>query len=299
MQDLQPEAGRASWRVHIGPMDQESLIARIVVELHADTDLRALFLAGSLGRGNADRYSDVDLVAVVEVEAQAIFVTRWRSLLNEITPVVFWHRPRGIKSLVSAVMEDWLRCDLFMVTSSGLHGRAKSTMAPLIDQDDLYATLPDDLPPGAADPKRVQDLIEEFLRILGLVPVVMGRGEHVVAARGAGMLRDLLIELMLEDAALPGGHGALHLNRLLPPEDMAVLAALPPAHADRPDIDAQIMIARAFIPRARRMADDLGVEWPKSFAGATARHVEAELGVRLDLGQGRPTSIPDKSLKRS
>jgi hypothetical protein len=51
-------------------MDQQRLVATAVDRLQGDPDLRALFLAGSLGRGNGDRWSDEDLVAVVEPEAQ-------------------------------------------------------------------------------------------------------------------------------------------------------------------------------------------------------------------------------------
>jgi hypothetical protein len=224
------------------------------------------------------------LVALVEPDAQEAFRSRYRAILGAITPVVFWYSPRGIESLVSAVTEDWLRCDLYLAPPSNLSGRAKSTVKPLIDPDGLYATLPDDLPPGATSPKRIQGLIEEFIRVLGLLPVVIGRGEQIVAAQGAGMLRDRLIELMVENAGLPGGHGALHLTRLLPPEDIAVIAALPPPHPDRSDMEAHLATARAFIPRAQRMASDLGIEWPKAYADATARHLEAKLGVRLDLG---------------
>jgi hypothetical protein len=61
------------------------------------------------------------------------------------------------------------------------------------------------------------------------------------------MLRDMLIDLMQEDAALPEVQGALHLSRLLPPGDMAILTALPPA---RPDVAAHLAIARTFVPRA-------------------------------------------------
>lgn len=265
-------------------MDQQGLVAAVVDRLRGDPDLRALFLAGSLGRGDGDRWSDVDLVAVVEPAAQDAFATRWRVLLDGIAPVVFWWTPRGIKGLVSAVTADWLRCDLFMVPPDGLGKRAKSNLAALIDPGGIHATLPDDLPPGATKPARVQGLIDEFIRVLGLLPVALGRGEHVVAARGAGLLRDMLVDLMLEDAALPEAHGALHLGKLLPPEDMATLAALPPARPDRPDMAAHLAAARAFIPRARRMARDLGLPWPEAFAQATARRLEAELGTRVDLG---------------
>ena len=266
------------------PMDQQQLVGEIVSAVREDADLRALFLAGSLGRGDGDRFSDVDLVAVVERGAQEGFGARWRPAFEAITPVVFWYAPRGIATLHSAVTRDWLRCDLYVVAPDGLGGRARSTLAPLIDPDDLRAALPDTLPPGAPEPARVQGPIEEFIRVLGLLPVAIGRGEYVVATRGAGLLRDKLIDLMLEDAAPPGVHGALHLSRLLPPGDMACLAALPPARPDRPDVGAHLATACAFIPRAQRMARDLGLPWPEAFAAATARHLEAELGVRLDLG---------------
>ena len=265
-------------------VNQQQLVGEITGALREDADLRALFLAGSLGRGDGDRFSDVDLVAIVEREAQEDFGVRWRTAFEAITPVVFWYSPRGIATLRSAITRDWLRCDLYVVAPDGLQGRAKSTLAPLFDPEGLHAALPDDLPPGAAKPARVQGLIEEFIRVLGLLPVAVGRGEHVVATRGAGLLRDKLIDLMLEDAALPGGHGALHLSRLLPPEDMACLAALPPAWPDRADVEAHLATARAFIPRAQRMARDLGLPWPEAFAAATARHLEAELGVRFELG---------------
>ena len=168
-----------------------------------------------------------------ETRARSAGSTGWRS---------------ACRTLVSAITRDWLRCDLFMVAPDGLAGRAQSTLTPLIDPDDLHSALPDDLLPGASKPARVQGLIEEFIRVLGLLPIAVGRGEHVVATRGAGLLRDMLVDLMLEDAALPGGHGALHLSRLLSPEDMACLAALPPARPDRPDVEAHLATARAFVP---------------------------------------------------
>jgi hypothetical protein len=32
------------------------------------------------------------------------------------------------------------------------------------------------------------------------------------------------------------------------------------------------------------MARDLGLDWPHAYAAATARHLEAEMGLHLDLG---------------
>jgi hypothetical protein len=94
----------------------------------------------------------------------------------------------------------------------------------------------------------------------------------------------MLIDLMLEDARLPEPQGALHLSQFLPPDDMATLAALPPARPDRLDVEAHVATVKAFIPRAQRMARELGLDWPRAYAAATARHLDVELGVQFDLG---------------
>jgi hypothetical protein len=71
----------------------------------------------------------------------------------------------------------------------------------------------------------VARLNREFLRILGLLPVVLGREEYVVGASGAGLARTLLIQLMVEEVAAPGPGGALHLRGLLPVERLVALTA--------------------------------------------------------------------------
>ena len=154
-------------RCMVPPMDQQGLLAAVTDRLRGDPDLRALFLAGSLGRADGDRWSDVDLVAVVEPEAQEGFAARWRVLLDGIASVVLWWAPRGIKSLLSAVTEDWLRCDLFMVPPDGLGKRARSVVVPLIDPGGLHATLPDDLPPGAPWPSGRRLSQSWFARLAG------------------------------------------------------------------------------------------------------------------------------------
>ncbi|UXN72255.1 nucleotidyltransferase domain-containing protein [Devosia sp. A8/3-2] len=51
--------------------------------------VRGLFLAGSFGRGTADQWSDVDLVALVEPEHHAAVAADWRQTLDAITLIVF------------------------------------------------------------------------------------------------------------------------------------------------------------------------------------------------------------------
>ena len=83
-------------------------------------------------------------------------------------------------------------------------------------------------------------MINEFIRVIGMAPVVFGRSELVTAVQGAGLNRDMLINLML----------AVHKA-----------------------------IADVFFPRAKRMAADLDIEWPTKFEETTRAQLQANLGL--------------------
>lgn len=79
-------------------MDQAGFIESLATQIRDEKTFLGLFLGGSLGRGTADAYSDVDMIAIVETEAIAESVATWRSLLESISPIVFWNqRGQGVK----------------------------------------------------------------------------------------------------------------------------------------------------------------------------------------------------------
>ncbi|MGP1394672.1 MAG: hypothetical protein ACTS3R_04100 [Inquilinaceae bacterium] len=78
--------------------------------------------------------------------------------------------------LLSAVTDDWLRCDLIIVTPDRFARRSRDGLRPLPDRDGLYDSLPETLAPRQPDPARIARLIDEFIRVLGLVAIVVGRG---------------------------------------------------------------------------------------------------------------------------
>ncbi|MGF1626311.1 MAG: nucleotidyltransferase domain-containing protein [Alphaproteobacteria bacterium] len=261
-------------------MDHEPLFRAIADRLRPEPGLAALFLAGSHGAGTADRFSDIDLVAVADAGHHGPVAALWREVLESLHPVVFWNERRGRGILLNAISEDWLRCDLHIVARDDLAGRCRATLRPLFDRAGVYDALPATLPPAQPDPERVRRSIDEFIRVLGLMTVGIGRGEYVTMVKGVGLLRDLLTDLMLEECPLPDRGGVLHLSRLLPPERMAQLQALPWPGPERDAlIAANLAIAEAFFPLARRLARDLAVAWPERFEAATRRHLQKELGV--------------------
>lgn len=189
--------------------------------------------------------------------------------------------------LLNAVTDDWLRCDLIIVTPDRFTGRSRDRLRPLFDRDGLYDALPDTLTPRQPDPARVARLIGEFIRVLGLLSVVVGRREYFTAVYGAGLQREALMNLMLEEVTVPDPGGALHLSTVLPADRMAVLSALPCPRPDRDEvIAAHIEIARQFFPRARVLAATLGVDWPGAFEAAARRALRRQFGDEYDVDWG-------------
>lgn len=259
-------------------MDRDSLLERITARMTGEPLLAALFLGGSLGSGGGDRFSDIDLVALPAGDAPPL-ADAWPAILSELAEVVFHRRSgQGNRFLFNAVTADWLRCDLHLTEREDVLARPRSALKPLVDPERIHSALPDTVPARGPDAARLSWMIGEFLRILGLLPVALGRGEFVTAVQGAGFQRDALVQLMKLDAGVPPDGGLLHLSRVLPSGDMATLAALPAATVDRGTLfAAHRATAEAFLPRARRMATAAGVPWPAAFEEATRRHLRTTL----------------------
>lgn len=265
-------------------LDQQNLLDRIQASLSTEPALKGLFLSGSFGRECGDRFSDLDLVAVADAQDLRGLAMRWREILSRIVPVVFWNQRGTGTILINAVTETWQRIDLYLTGREAFLCRARDTLQPLIDPDDLFSALNRVSPTRQPDRDRVANAIREFIRVLGLLHVVDGRGEYYTAVSGAGLLRDHLLTIMVEDRAEPHGGGALRLSRRISKDDMRILNALPYPRPVRDEVvDAHLAIARVFFPRARVLASRLGIAWPEAFERATLAKLKAHFGTKYHV----------------
>ena len=264
-------------------MNQQDIIAAAKTAFADDEAVRGLFLSGSFGRGTEDEWSDVDLLAVVGKDDQRGVADRWRGALNALEPVVYWNELERGGFLINAVTAGWLRCDVNFIEPSQIGQRARNALVPLIDRDGIFDGLPDALPPKSPNPQALRYQISEFIRVLGLMPVVVGRGEYLTGVMGNGLLRGLLTDLFMLDVSLPDPGGILHMSKVLPKEQVHLMRELPFPSAKRDEVvSANLAVARVFMPRAKAMAERLGVEWPVAFEDATKRVLREKLGVAAD-----------------
>lgn len=264
-------------------MDAHELIESVGPALGASGLVQGLFLGGSFGKGSADGWSDVDLIAIAPIEQHEKVVAWWRDWLSERDELIYWKQWGRGATLVNAITGSWLRVDLLLPDSGSLEGRPQDAIRALYDPHDLYSALVPSLPPRKPDPGAVLGMVEEFIRIIGLTPVALGREEYVVMAMGSGMLRDLLSRLMQEELPLPDRGGLLHLNKLLSADDIRTLEALPyPAPERDALIEGQLAVARVFFPRAKRLAARLNLDWPARFEASARAHLGKAIGREPD-----------------
>ena len=264
-------------------MDQAGLIIRIDGVLERLPGLGGAFLGGSHGRDEADAYSDVD-VYVVLAEADDIpdLLPRLEQSVDEIGPILFSKVLPNART-INCITMDWLRFDLTAVSRIELAFVAGGAVKPLFDRLGLAEAL-DTTPASAPEPTAdaILEVVNEFIRILGLSQVVRGRDDLVVAQTGTNLLRDLLIRAMAMENAPQPRRGVLALQRDLSPDQVAVLLDLPPPGATWPTIFARTRaIAEQFFPRARALAERLDAPYPQTFERVTRKLLKDRIGLAL------------------
>ena len=253
-------------------LPQRAFIEHVRADLEALQVVRGLWLTGSFGRGSADEHSDVDMFVLVPAEQREQLVSGWPSVAGRYDPLLM--RRLGGAPVYTHVLPGWLRWDVVIGNDTDLASVDRRRVEELFNKDGVAPGSPGH---RGADPDVVREMTEEFLRVLGLLPVVLGRDELVTAASGAGLLRQMLTTLLRYRAEGDRLSGALHLSQVLPPGELAALTALPPVYAERGSVvRLHLACAGMFLPVAREL---LGEAYPFELEAACWAHLRAHLPV--------------------
>ena len=262
-------------------MDRAALIGRVAEVLERLPGLGGAFLGGSHGRNEADAYNDVD-VYVVATDADDIpdLLPRLEQSVDEISPILF-RKVLPNTCTINCITTNWLRFDLTVVGGIELAFVVGGAVKPLFDRlgpAGALSATPASAPAPTAD--AILDIVNEFIRVLGLSMVSQGRNDPVVAQTGTNPLRDMLIRTMAMENAPQPRRGVLVLQRDLTPDQVAVMLDLPPPGATWASIFARTKaIAAQFFLRARALAEELDAPWPATFERATRKLLKDRIGL--------------------
>jgi len=258
--------------------EQQRLVEAVEGLLKAEPRVEAAWLAGSLGAGAGDAFSDVDILALaVDGALDDVSAAVLGNLPTITTPALVNSLFGG--RVLNVVTDAWERFDISLVQAEDLARYDAVALTPLFNRSGRTPPTQPDRPYRTA-PDQLLKMVNEFLRVLGLLPVVVGREEYALALSGVDHLRRMTFDLMLEENGVAPWKrgGALHRNPLLTADQRAQLEALPPQTAGRDSvIEAHLAFAALFLPRARRLASEIGMAWPEGFESATRRHLKSKL----------------------
>ncbi|WJY22997.1 nucleotidyltransferase domain-containing protein [Fontisubflavum oceani] len=261
-------------------MNHADAIATITETLRNHPSVRALFLSGSYATGFDDAYSDIDFVLVTPEGATDEIASLWREAISKTGEIVLWWDRNVRPVLINAITEDWLRTDVVILKPDQMGAQKQDALKPLFDHDQIYDTLPAKTAAPAPNPAYLRYQFEEFIRILGLLHLAVGREEYINGVLGVFHLRNKLVDLLIAETGVPHRGGVLHLNRLITDEQKDVLTALPPPVPARDQMIAgHLAYAKAYLPRARVLAKQWGVDWPERFEAATWAQLKKTLSI--------------------
>lgn len=232
-------------------MDQAALAKRIGEVLKGIAGVGSAFLGGSHGRDEADSYSDVDVyVVVADADEVSDVLTRMSQALERIAPILFSKTLPNART-INCITDDWLRFDLTVVNGFELAFLTGGKVKPLFDGLGVWEPLSKAQPSAPQPtPEALLDIVNEFIRVLGLSVVVKGRNDLVVAQTGTNLLRDMLIRVFVMSNDVPARRGVLALRRDLTESQQAALVALPAGSTWSSVQERTRMIADQFFPVA-------------------------------------------------
>lgn len=267
-------------------MQHAQVIEAISGALKDVPGIRALFLSGSYGNGMADAYSDIDFVLVANEGATDAVAEVWRNAVAQTGEIVLWWDRNTVPVLINAITQDWTRTDVIILRPDQMGAQTQAALEPVFDHDGIYGGLAAQAADTGPNTRKLKYQIEEFIRILGLLHLAAGRAEYINGVLGVFHLRNLLVDLLIEETGAPHRGGVLHLNRLITEEQKALMVSLPPPVPNREAmIEGHMAYAKAYLPRARVLAAAWGVDWPEAFEEATWTKLEEALGVVCPYGQ--------------
>lgn len=257
---------------------QRQFLATLLEQVTQGADIRAVWLEGSFGRGDADRYSDLDIHLLVARERWPDFQRDAAQWLAGVCPLVLCTSMFD-GQMLNALTADGLRVDLWLHEGNVL-SLERAKVQVLYDAGG-HVTL--DKPPAQRDPlaeaTHLERQIQEFWRCISLLPAVIGRAELIVALMGLGVEINLLTDILVRGYGMERDAGVKKLNRYLPAGTRAALEDALGLHGLTREslVRAHLSLAAILQRHGPAVAQRWGCAYPDRLEATVLRHVTDEL----------------------
>jgi predicted nucleotidyltransferase len=178
--------------------DHDELIVRFVEACRADERIAAAFVGGSVARGEADQYSDLDLCIVATDESIDVVRADRAALVAQLGTPLFLQDWGQEDPVLFFILTDGTEAELHVVSESWIHDKQIGPIRPLLDRRGILANL--ELP--MREP-RSSELAEELSHILAWFwhdvshfVTALGRGQLWWAAGQVEALRGYCVNLV-------------------------------------------------------------------------------------------------------
>jgi Nucleotidyltransferase domain len=209
-----------------------SLLTRLASALERDQRVRALWLAGSVGRGAADAGSDLDVVVTVTSVQDFADPSSWSVLDPVITTAI-----PGMPGCFAFTTGEALRVDVVLETSTDLADTSYGCRIRIFDRDGL--ALPDaTYAERGPDLDRMQAIVVEVLRQAAIFPAaVVAREDWLLGQQAVHNYGLLLYQLLVEsNAPLPPMGVKQWTSRLTEAQRRLLTELVPPRPTRRGDL---------------------------------------------------------------
>lgn len=242
----------------------------------ADDRIRAVWLGGSLARGDADQSSDLDVLLAVADDAFEAFAAHWKEWLDTVTPTVIARALPFMPGSLYSVTPTMERLDVVAERVSALASTFHRVRLLVIDKDGCAARLPASIEPPGTSTVAVAGLVEEFFRDYAMFHVVVEREDWLLGLEAIHLIRSLLYRLCAEANAPLPATGVKRWSEKLTAGQRSMLTALPAARARRDEVIAvHEEVSLVFVAQARSVCANLGVEWPTELEQRVCEHLRA------------------------
>ncbi len=256
---------------------QHEYLQSLQTALAAKSSIKAAWLTGSFGRGNADRYSDVDLNLWLDAADLDDFRQGTEAWLNQVRPLVLF-RWMFNDRMVNALTADGLRLDMWLHTDTPTLDPSRVKI--MLDRDDaLTFEAAPAMPDTGTLKERLLDQIREFWRCIALVPVVAARQERLIGLFGLTVEVNILTDVIISGYGIARDSGVKRLNPFLPDALRTEIEAALSWNGltDGNLVNAHLALARIMQREGRKLAERYGFAYPAELETAALEYTEREL----------------------